>query len=114
MIKIQVKLPEIKTDLKLDTFLGKFIKTLREYAVSITHIATGAWAGAHRSEVTGDTARVYIDPSATNPGTGQSVATYASVWENRGGEMAVYERTLAESSVLIGALQEEIAAGVFV
>lgn len=104
--------PEVKSEFYFDEILGRFIEALREYAVSITHIDTGAWADAHRSEVVGDTARVYIDPTATNPVTGQSVEFYASVWENRGGEMAVYERTVAESSVLIGALEQEIVSEV--
>lgn len=112
MIKLEAAFPKIKSDFSFDEILNKFIETLREYAISITHRDTGAWAGAHRSEVVTDTARVYIDPTATNPRTGTPVEFYASVWEARGGELSVYERTIAENSVLIDALEEEIISEV--
>jgi len=84
--------------------LGKAIKegtqAAHRYAQIITHVDTGAWKGSHRMayrEVgTSPRGEVYIDPSSVNPVSNVRPAVYASGWEEWGGEMAVYERTVNE------------------
>ena len=84
--------------------LGKAIKEgtqeAHRYAQVITHVDTGAWKGSHRmgfrEATTSARGVVYIDPSSVNPVSNIRPAVYASGWEEWGGEMAVYERTVNE------------------
>ena len=84
--------------------LGKAIKEgtqqAHRYAQIITHVDTGAWKGSHRMRFreASSSARgeVYIDPRSVNPLHGERPAIYASIWEEREGEMAVYKRTVDE------------------
>lgn len=84
--------------------LGKAVKEgtqiAHRYAQIITHVDTGSWKGSHRMRFREATAsargEVYIDPSSINPRHGVRPAYYASIWEAREGEMAVYKRTVEE------------------
>lgn len=68
------------------------------YAVSITHIDTGTLRAAHRIELNlkSARARLFIDPGATNPDSGEKAAEYGVYEHRRGGEHAFYERTERE------------------
>ena len=84
--------------------LGKAIKEgtqqAHRYAQIITHVDTGSWKASHRMDFreadTSARGQVYIDPYAVNPQSNIRPAVYASGWEEWGGEMAVYERTVNE------------------
>jgi len=84
--------------------LGKAIKEgtqeAHRYAQVITHVDTGAWKGSHRmgfrEAATSARGEVYIDPASVNPVSNIRPIVYASGWEEWGGEMAVYERTVNE------------------
>ena len=67
------------------------------YAVSITHVDTGALRASQRMAVSGAQGRIYLDASARNPRTGQRTAAYGPVEEARGGSHAFYRRTVAEA-----------------
>lgn len=90
--------------------LGDTIEELYRYAQAITHVATGAWRKAHTTSVSKNKAELFIDPSARNPKSGTDVSVYAEVWEHRGGEMAVYKRTL--SVLNMDVLENKIVAEV--
>lgn len=69
---------------------------LHRYAVQITHVDSGAWRASHRVAVEGPYGRVYLAPTARHPKSGTLVTTYANVWGERGGRLAIYRRTRAE------------------
>lgn len=71
------------------------------YAVQITHVDTGAWRASHRMALAGLRGSVQIAPGAKNPRSGQPVSVYADVWAQRGGELAVYDRTIEEAGPTI-------------
>ena len=69
------------------------------YLIQITHVDTGAYRAAHRSQFTaGQEPRgiIYVDPSARNPRSGRAVSEYAVYEEDRGGSHAAYKRTVDE------------------
>jgi len=80
--------------------VGQKIKDLtssaHRYAVSITHVLTGSLRASHRMELKGLRGRIYLDPSAINPRTGQKPAVYGYYENKRGGEHAFYDRTVEE------------------
>lgn len=77
------------------------------FATSITHVDTGALRASHRTQQLGNGRyEVYLDPSGTNPRTGQRTAVYGPAEEARGGEHAFYQRTVDEKG-------EEIAEQAF-
>lgn len=90
--------------------LGETIDELRKYAQAITHVATGAWRRAHTTSVSKNKAELFIEPSAVNPVSGTEVKVYAEVWEHRGGDMAVYKRTM--SALNMDTLENKIVAEV--
>ncbi len=67
------------------------------YAVSITHVITGALRASHRMSVSSTQGRIFLDPSARNPRSRQRTAVYGPVEERRGGEHAFYRRTVTEA-----------------
>lgn len=70
---------------------------LHRYAVSITHVDTGALRASEQVAMRGSArAEIYIDPSATNPRTGARTADYGAVENARGGAHAFFERTYNE------------------
>ena len=80
---------------------------VHRYAQVITHVDTGSWRASHRMDYRqaagsprGD---VFVDPGAINPRSAARPIQYATYWENRGGEMAVYQRTISERGDQIGA-----------
>ena len=70
------------------------------YAVSITHVQTGALRASHRMEVSGLEGRIFIDPTSENPRGGRP-EIYGPIEEARGGEHAFYARTEAEAGYRI-------------
>lgn len=72
---------------------------LHRYAVSITHVVSGALRASHREQYqeTRDTALglIYIDPGAVRPGGARPVI-YGPAEEARGGSHAFYYRTYSE------------------
>lgn len=67
------------------------------YAVSITHVDTGALRASHRMAIEGLQGRIYIDPNTRNPRTGESPAEYGMEEHARGGSHAFYGRTIEEA-----------------
>ena len=65
-------------------------------AVAITHVDTGALRASHRMEVKSTRGRIYIDPSARNPRSGQLTAVYGFFEHERGGSHAFYDRVERE------------------
>lgn len=56
---------------------------LTRFAMSISPVITGSYAGAHRAAVSGQQLQVYIDPSARNSRSGVPVTGYAGSVERR-------------------------------
>ena len=79
--------------------IEKLIEDLKRYAQSITPVQTGSWQSAHTVEVTDRTAVLYIEPNVVNVRTGDPVISYASTYEEEGGERAIYKRTMEEMDV---------------
>lgn len=88
----------------LGTAVRDAVSLADRYAVSITRVDTGAWRASHRPRVSGLRGRIALDPAATNPRSGTRPAIYGYVWEKRGGDRAVYARTVDEAGP--GILQE--------
>lgn len=86
--------------------LGRAVKYAttegHRYAIQITHVDTGTLKAAHRMEVSNVQGRIFIDPSATNPRSGQPVGRYGPIEHDRGGEHAFYQRTIDEQGDQIG------------
>src|SRR5574341_1622852 len=77
---------------------------VHRYAVMITHVITGALRASHRIRLAGAArAEIYLDPTATNPRTGERTAEYGPAEHARGGSHAFYERPVSEQG-------DEIAA----
>lgn len=78
--------------------------SLHRYAVTITHVKTGTLRASHRIDVDANRLRghVYIDPSSTNPRTGNKPADYGVTEEERGGEHMFYGRTIQEYLPQVG------------
>lgn len=70
---------------------------LHRYAVSITHVDTGALRASHRILIEAGRARgqISIDPSSVNP-RGQRPYEYGPLEHARGGSHAFYKRTVDE------------------
>jgi len=68
-------------------------------AIQGTPVDTGAWRSSNRTKL--NTGRlqgtVFLDPSARNPRSGTPVIQYASVWDSRGGQRAVYARVVSNA-----------------
>ncbi len=81
--------------------LGRAIRwgmaAAHRYAVSITHVVTGALRASHRMAVSGTQGRIFLDPSARNPRSRVRTAVYGPAEERRGGEHAFYRRTVTEA-----------------
>lgn len=84
---------------------------LHKYAIGITHVHTGALRASHIADfasggvqtyrygipiVDRAAGRIYIDPAARNPVTGEAPAEYGPVEHARGGSHAFYQRTVSE------------------
>lgn len=66
--------------------------SLHRYAVSVTHVDTGALKASHRIGQLGPAKyRIYIDPASKNPRTGELPSIYGITEHRRGGEHAFYE-----------------------
>lgn len=75
------------------------LSKLHRYAVSITHVVTGALKASHRTQYRESRNKalgmIYIDPAAVRPGGGRPVI-YGPLEEARGGSHAFYARTTRE------------------
>lgn len=62
-----------------------------------TPVDTGAWRASNRTKLNSGRLQgtVFLDPSARNPRSGTPVQQYASVWDARGGQRAVYARVVS-------------------
>lgn len=67
------------------------------YLVRETHVDTGSYRASQRMEITGLRGRLYVDPTARNPRSGQRPAVYGEYEEARGGSHAAYKRTYEEA-----------------
>jgi len=92
---------------------GKFSKaiwritmSLHRYAVSITHVVTGALRASHRQRMASDTIGfIWLDSGAVNPRTHEQPFRYGMYEEARGGDHAFYMRTVNEAAP--GVVQQE-------
>lgn len=84
---------------------GRMIQTvlagLHRYAVSVTHVDTGALRASHRMGLEhgffgGLRGRIFIDPAAIG-NKGKRPAVYGTFEHARGGHHAFYERTYNEA-----------------
>jgi len=86
--------------LKPSGAFGRFIldvtTRLHRYAMSITHVDTGALKGSHTIQVGGLHAQIYINPSAVR-GDGRRPSVYGPIEHARGGAHAFYARTVGEA-----------------
>jgi hypothetical protein len=90
-------------ELKPSSAMGRMIEQvtaeLHRYAITITHVLTGALRASHRMEIQngGLRGRIYIDESSMRPGPVGVFPSEYGVWENeRGGSHAFYDRTVDE------------------
>jgi len=79
---------------------------LQRFAVGISPVVTGSYAGSHRVSVSGETVKLSVDPTARNTKTGQLVQRYAGAVEER---HQVYTRTWAEAEQAADAALEDMA-----
>ena len=70
----------------------------QRYAISITHVDTGALRASHRMFVDYSNARgkLFISPTTVNPRTGQRPSVYGEYEHERGEDHAFYDRTAEE------------------
>ena len=75
------------------------LTALHRYAVATTHRDTGTLAASHIMELDLSSlrGRIYINPSARNPKSGQMAAIYGPHEHARGGQHAFYKRTIDEA-----------------
>lgn len=79
------------------------------YAVSITHVDTGALKGSHRMQLLSRfRGLIYLDPAAVGPHG--PPAHYGPYEHNRGGSHAFYDRVIAEVGNRIAEQAEKITA----
>jgi hypothetical protein len=83
----------------------------QRYAVGYTHVDTGSLKAAQRMEIGGLRGRVYIDPSATNPRSGQRPAEYGRYEHGRGGSHAFYQRVISDQGARLRKEGVEILRG---
>jgi len=79
--------------------MGRAVQYLAEsahrFAVSVTHVDTGALRASHRLAQEGASRwRLYLDPNARNPRSGARTSVYGPIEHDRGGEHEFYERTI--------------------
>lgn len=88
-----------------DGALGRMVQYVtaiaQRFAVSITHVDTGALKASHRIDVKGYRGEIYIDPNAVNPRSLVPVREYAGDEHNRGGEHSFYQRTYEQADSFI-------------
>ncbi len=82
--------------------------TAHRYAIGLTHVDTGALKASHRMELSSLRGRIYIDPSTSNPRSGQAPATYGPYEHDRGGSHAFYQRVIDEHGAQIEREMERI------
>lgn len=81
------------------------------YAISITHVDTGALRASHRIQYDGDSGMLYLDPHARNPRSGELTSVYGWYEHQRGGSHAFYARTYWERGAQIGTEMGSILLG---
>ena len=90
---------------------------LHRYAINITHVQTGTLKRSHLADfgsggvqtfrfgfpiVDKAIGRIYINPAAKNPVTGQRPAEYGLLEHRKGGSHAFYKRTVDEHGKFAG------------
>ena len=73
-----------------------------QYAVSITHVDTGALRASERMALFGTRGEIFLDPTARNPRGGERTAIYGVTEHERGGSHAFFRRTIDEAGERIG------------
>lgn len=76
---------------------------LHHFMVPITHRETGALAASERMEMQNLEGRLFLDPMATNPLSGEHTAVYGPFENARGGDHAFFDRTVAQAPAAVGA-----------
>lgn len=98
--EVQAAVNQTAAAVKPSGAFGRAIKDTtthaHRYAVSITHVDTGALRASHLMKVSGTHGLIYLNPSASNPRSGQRTAVYGPYEERRGGSHAFYARTVRE------------------
>lgn len=90
-------------ELKPDGVVGKAVRygltVIHRYAVSVTHVVTGALRASHEMEFRGSESLgiVSIRGDTTNPRTGARPSIYGVTEHERGGSHAFYQRTVEEA-----------------
>jgi len=79
---------------------------LQRFAVSISPVVTGSYAGSHRLSVSGREVKLSIDPTARNTVSDVLVWRYAGAVEER---HQVYARTDAQAERLAARVLEDLA-----
>jgi hypothetical protein len=87
----------LRPDSAFGVALRDAVLMVDRYAAQITKVKTGSWRASHRPAVDGLHGSVTLDPNAVNPKSGTRPAVYGAQWEDRGGEHAVYARTVNEA-----------------
>lgn len=80
--------------------LGEAVKLtlvdLDRYAVSVTHVDTGALRASHRIQMDALEGTLSIQDGARNPRSGRLTSEYGPIEHERGDSHAFYERTFEE------------------
>lgn len=91
----------IVANMKPDGALGRMVQYVtaiaQRFAVSITHVDTGALKASHRINVRGYRGEIYVDSSSVNPRSLVPVREYAGDEHSRGGEHSFYQRTYEQA-----------------
>lgn len=86
----------LKVDSELKEAEASIAVNAALYAAEISPFWTGALSSAHTAEDVGDMHHVFLDPSVSNPLTGDHPADYGIEQHAIGGQKAFYDRTVEE------------------
>lgn len=71
--------------------------TLHRFMGTVTHVDTGALKSSEMMEVQGLRGRVFLNPGAQNPKSGERPVDYGPFENARGGEHAFFDRTVGKA-----------------
>lgn len=80
----------------LGTAVQEATLRLHRYAVSVTHVVTGALRASHLVRIARTRGEIYINPNAVNRRSGSRPVKYGRIEHRRGGSHAFYARTVDE------------------
>lgn len=95
----QQRVLALRPDGVVDREIHRITLGAQRYAMSITHVDTGALRLSHRAIYAPSQGRVHLSPSTRNPRTGKRPWEYGVYEHDRGGEHAFYTRTKVEYGV---------------